>query len=203
MKKLSPHFAAALTYAASIHAGQEKFGVFPMIAHLMAVTALVLEHGGGETAAIAAMLHDAAEQAGGRERLADIREQFGDEVAGIVAGCTDAYEGEQKPDWPDLKRRYIAHIPATDTTTQLVSAADKLHNISALLRLHQADPAIWDRVKGGREGRLWYYRALLAAFRAAGPNPILPPLAAAVAALERALGTSEPANEAMVTDVPG
>ncbi len=188
-KKLTPRFADAFAYAARIHAGQEKFDAFPMIAHLMAVSALVLEHGGSETASIAALLHDAAEQAGGRERLADIREQFGEEVAGIVAGCTEAYEGEEKPDWPELKRRYIAHIPAANAEIQLVSAADKLHNLCALLRLHAADPSIWDRVKGGREGRRWYYHALLEAYRAAGPNPILPPLAEAVAALEQALGS--------------
>lgn len=177
----------AFEYAARIHAGHAKFGAFPLIAHLLAVTAIVIEHGGDETAAIGALLHDAAEEAGGRSRLDDIRARFGGDVAEIVEGCTDSLDGGEADDWRELKSRYIAKIPATSAATQLVSAADKLHNIRALVMLDKADPAIWDRIKGGREGRLWYYRALLGAYRAAGPNPVIPTLACALGQLESAL----------------
>jgi (p)ppGpp synthase/HD superfamily hydrolase len=102
--KLTPQFEDALLYAARIHALQKRKGTdIPYIAHLLAVTALVLENGGGADDAIAALLHDAAEDQGGRPRLDDIRRRFGDRVAKIVEGCSDTFE-DPKPPWRPRKR---------------------------------------------------------------------------------------------------
>ena len=71
-------FVEAFGYAADLHRGDvRKGGDVPYLSHLMAVSALVLDHGGDETQAIAGLLHDAAEDHGGRERLADIDRRFG------------------------------------------------------------------------------------------------------------------------------
>ncbi len=107
---LSPRFALALQFANEIHATQQRKGAgAPYISHLMAVSASVLEYGGGETEAIAALLHDAAEDCGGRPMLEAIRVMFGDAVADIVEACTDAME-EPKPAWGPRKEAYVAHL---------------------------------------------------------------------------------------------
>jgi GTP pyrophosphokinase len=167
---LSPHFEQALQYAAVVHAGQlRKATRVPYLAHLLAVTAIVLEHGGDETEGIAALLHDAVEDAGGAGRLADIRRRFGDAVADVVEGCTDA-DVLPKPPWPERKARYIAHLAAASRSVHLVSAADKLHNLRSLLEDHRnLGPAAWDRFNGKKHGTLWYYRSLLRAYRDVPP----------------------------------
>jgi (p)ppGpp synthase/HD superfamily hydrolase len=87
----SPRFAEALTFAAALHAEQRrKLSGAPYIAHLLAVTATVLEHGADEDTAIAALLHDAIEDQGGPAARAEILRRFGPAVTAIVDGCTDA-----------------------------------------------------------------------------------------------------------------
>jgi GTP pyrophosphokinase len=167
---LTARFEDALQYAARTHSGQLRKGSpVPYVAHLLAVTALVLEHGGGEDEAVAALLHDAVEDAGGLPRLADIRGRFGDAVAAIVADCTDA-DVIPKPPWLQRKQRYILHVPGAPAAVHLVSCADKLHNARSLLAdYRRLGPAVWGKFKGRRTGTLWYYRTLLLAYTKAPP----------------------------------
>lgn len=152
--------------AAGLHADEPRKGTsIPYIAHLMAVSALVLEDGGSEDEAIAALLHDTAEDHGGEVVLAQIRERFGDRVAPIVAACSDSLlpEGEEKEDWPVRKRRYLDALAAKEDEGALrVSNADKLHNARAILRDDEAHgEELWERfnTKSGPD-QLWYYRSL-------------------------------------------
>ena len=125
---LSPRFEQALVYAATIHSGQTRTASHaPYIAHLLAVAGLALENGANEDVAIAALLHDAAEDAGGQGRLSDIRIRFGTAVADLVADCTDAFE-TPKPPWRARKEAYIAHLPRASRGAILISCCDKLHN---------------------------------------------------------------------------
>jgi (p)ppGpp synthase/HD superfamily hydrolase len=160
----------AIDYAAEAHAGQVRKGsTIPYLSHLLAVTALVLEYGGDETAAVAAVLHDVVEDAGGRARLGDVRVRFGDTVAAIVEGCTDA-DTVPKPPWRGRKEAYIARLAGEPAAVQLVSAADKLHNARTLLADHfEHGATLWSRFTGGREGTLWYYRALISTYSTAPP----------------------------------
>ena len=162
-------FEEALVYAADAHRDQVRKGTgIPYVTHLLAVAAIVGENGGTEDEVIAALLHDAPEDAGGEERLTDIRSRFGEEVAGIVAGCTDTYE-DPKPPWQERKEAYIAHLVEAPPSVRLVSAADKLHNARSILRdLRAEGEAVWRRFTGTKEETLWYYRALVDAFGAAG-----------------------------------
>src|SRR6476660_2793854 len=125
--KLAEKFEEALIYATRAHGNQmrKKTGS-PFVAHILGVTAISLEYGANETEAIGALLHDTVEDCGGAERLRDIREKFGDDVASIVDGCTDTYE-TPKPPWLERKRSYIEHLKDSDSSTRLVSASDKLH----------------------------------------------------------------------------
>jgi (p)ppGpp synthase/HD superfamily hydrolase len=169
--KLSQKFEEALIYATRAHGDQtrKKTGI-PFVAHILGVTAIALEYGATETEAIAALLHDTVEDCGGVERLREIREKFGDEVAGIVDGCTDTYE-TPKPPWMERKRAYIDHLKDSDSSTRLVSASDKLHNTRAILaELRRHGRKVFERFSGKQEGTLWYYRTLMTAFREHGDH---------------------------------
>src|SRR5580704_12529855 len=127
-RPLGKRFDRALLYATDAHAAQSRKGTSrPYIAHLLGVAAIVLTHGGDEDEAIAALLHDAVEDQGGKPRLRDIRRKFGARVAGIVEGCTDA-DTEPKPPWLERKKKYLEHLRHADASVRLVSAADKVYN---------------------------------------------------------------------------
>jgi (p)ppGpp synthase/HD superfamily hydrolase len=179
-------FEEALTYAARLHRDQTRKATgIPYVAHLLAVAAIVGEAGGTEDEVVAALLHDAPEDQGGETRLAEIRERFGAEVADIVAGNSDTYQ-EPKPPWRGRKEMYVAHVARAPHSVRLVSAADKLHNArSVLADLRCLGDDLWPRFNGGREGTLWYYRALVEAFRSAGSNPVVEELDRVVGELER------------------
>jgi hypothetical protein len=162
---LSERFDEALAYASRVHRHQRRTGsLTPYLSHLLAVASLTLENGGDEDQAIAALLHDAAEDQGGRARLADIEARFGAAVAAIVADCTDAFE-EPKPAWLPRKIAYVESLRAKPASSLLVSLADKTHNVRSIVADFAAvGPAVFSRFTGGRDGTLWYYRALRDAF---------------------------------------
>ena len=107
---LSPRFEQALQYACWLHSGQLRKGTMvPYVAHRLSVAGLALEYGADEDEAIAALLHDVVEDAGGKARAADLRQRFGDRVADIVQGCTDT-DLHPKPPWQARKEAYIAGL---------------------------------------------------------------------------------------------
>jgi (p)ppGpp synthase/HD superfamily hydrolase len=176
---LSDRYAEAFAYSLELHRDQVRKGTtIPYVSHLIAVSSLVLEHGGTEAEAIAALLHDAVEDQGGPPTLTEIRRRFGDEVALIVEGCTDT-DLTPKPPWRARKEDYVAGIRRAHRSVRLVSAADKLHNARSILADHrQQGDAVWLRFTGGKDGTLWYYRALLTAYRDPAADPIPIPLLA-------------------------
>jgi len=182
---LTDRFTEALAYAERAHRLQaRKGGEVPYVAHLLGVCALVLEYGGDEDQAIAALLHDAVEDQGGLKRLEDIRNHFGPRVASIVAACTDA-DVMPKPPWRERKEKYIAALKHHDRECWIVSCADKMHNADTILRdLRGHGAVVWGRFKGGREGTLWYYRALADEFTRLMPGPMAAALEDVVSRLE-------------------
>jgi (p)ppGpp synthase/HD superfamily hydrolase len=193
--KLGPKLQRAFAYAAKMHAGQaRKATTVPYLSHLMAVASLVLEAGGDEEMAIAALLHDVVEDCGGMPRLREIRKQFGARVARIVEGCTDSFT-EPKPDWIERKRGYLEEVKHADDETRLVSASDKLHNVRTILADYRKDgDAIWVRFSGKKDGTLWYYRALSDEY-ARKPNRITRELALAVRDLETLCAVGPPSEK--------
>lgn len=176
----------AFSYAAALHAEQRrKISGEPYLTHLMAVAAIVLEHGGDEDETVAALLHDAVEDQGGKPTLEQIRRRFGNRVAEIVDGCSDADE-TPKPPWRGRKEAHLARLRGASASVRLVSAADKLHNARCLLREYRRrGDEVWDHFYGGRDGTLWYYRAVVDALKHAGASPLLEELDRAVAEIER------------------
>jgi GTP pyrophosphokinase len=185
---LTSRFEEALVYAMAAHAGQmRKATEIPYLTHLLGVASIALEYGANEDEAIAALLHDAVEDAGGAERLEDIRRRFGEAVAKIVDECSDTDE-IPKPPWRKRKEKYIEHVTHASKSAQLVSAADKLHNARSILKDYRAvGEALWGRFNGGREGTLWYYRALADAFRSVENNELIDELERVVREIELAV----------------
>ena len=182
---LTERFEDALRYAAHLHARQKRKGTsIPYVAHLLSVTSLVLENGGDEDQAIAALLHDAVEDQGGLPTLREIRRLFGERVARIVDGCTDAYV-HPKPPWRKRKEDYLAHLRHAEADVRLVSLADKLHNARSILRdLRRDGPQSLSRFNGGRSGTLWYYRSLVTIFQELDDSLMVAELAEVVAEIE-------------------
>ncbi len=183
--KLSTRFEEVLVFATQLHAGQTRKGTtIPYISHLLAVTAIVLEHGGNEDEAIAALLHDSIEDQGGTSTREEIRRHFGDKVVEIINGCTDS-DVMPKPPWRERKEAYIAHISVASAPVRLVSAADKLHNARTVLEDYRiVGEALWKRFNGGKEGTLWYYRAAVDALRKSGTSPLIEELDRVVSEIE-------------------
>jgi (p)ppGpp synthase/HD superfamily hydrolase len=162
----------------------------PYISHLLAVAALVLESGGDEDEAIAALLHDSAEDQGGTVTLENVRDRFGERVADIVAGCTDTFE-DPKPDWYERKKAYLAHLPVAAASVRRVALADKLHNARCILDdFHAIGDRVWDRFSAGKERQLWYYRQLVKMFRRAGTDGMVQEFDRVVSELEQAARNS-------------
>ena len=190
--RLTPMFAEALAYAYEKHKDQvRKGGDTPYLGHLLTVAGFVIDADGTEAQAIAALLHDAAEDQGGEPTLAEIRQKFGDDVADIVDECSDTVE-IPKPPWRDRKQRYVDHLSEASDGAILVSLADKLHNAHAILRDFRADGSeLWQRfnVKDPQQ-HLWYYRSLLDVYSKRVDNWMVDELREVIDALERELGRS-------------
>jgi (p)ppGpp synthase/HD superfamily hydrolase len=198
---LGRRFEEAITYAAIVHGDHVRKGGarVPYMAHLLGVASLVLEDGGGEDEAIAALLHDAVEDRGGRGRLDDIRRRFGERVAAIVRGSSDAIRepGTAKADWWERKCGHLEHLAAVDGDLAepllRVAMADKLSNLRATVRDAQArGPEFWVVFRQGAASQLWYYGRMIELFHARRPgSAMLPELDALLVRLAELLPAEE------------
>lgn len=185
MTDLSLRFEEALVFATQLHNTQKRKGSeIPYISHLLAVTALVLENGGDEDQAIAALLHDAAEDQGGEPIIIEIGEKFGNQVAEIVKACSDTFQSP-KPPWRQRKEKYLLHLETAPPKALLVSLADKVHNAQSIVMNHkEIGDQIWNRFRGKKNGTLWYYRELGKSFQKLFPGPLSTELSRLITTLE-------------------
>ena len=207
-------FCNALAYAAEAHKEQRrKRTSIPYISHLLGVTAIVLDAGGDETEAIAAVLHDVVEdqplqEGGGKGRLADVRARFGDHVAKIVESLSDWVSSDinkkkENSSYADRKITYHNHLRLeADKSVLIVSAADKLHNVRAMeTDFNRIGDELWDRFNGSREQILWNFEQLIAIYRTAVLDdrraPIVEELATTVERLKSKPAPSTPTVSAL------
>ncbi len=183
--RLTNRYSQALQFAFKLHKDQKRKATpIPYLSHLISVSALVLEHGGNEDEAIAALLHDAVEDQGGLPTLIKIERKFGKKVAKIVEGCTDCHS-VPKPPWKQRKEKYLDRLVRESASIQLVSAADKLHNVRTLIADYRVfGDNLWKRFTAGRDGTLWYYAAVSDILKL-GKTPIALELDRAVSELKR------------------
>jgi (p)ppGpp synthase/HD superfamily hydrolase len=184
---LTDKFSKAVSVANYAHYDQTRKGTTnPYIAHPLAVASLAIEFGANEDQAIAALLHDAIED-GGAEYEQVILENFGESVLAMVQGCTDGVPdvNGEKADWWERKSAYLDHLEKASDDVLLVSGADKLHNVRAIvIDLREVGPAVFDRFKAGMKGTLWYYRNLADIFSRRGA-PMAKQLESAVSQMEK------------------
>jgi (p)ppGpp synthase/HD superfamily hydrolase len=196
--RLTERFLAAVSLAAELHTGRRLGTEIPYTAHLLVVAGLVLEDGGSETEAIAALLHDSVEDGGGRELLKRIQREFGPRVAMIVAACSDSLDPDDARPWRERKEAYLAHLPSvTDPAVLRVALADKVHNARSIVRIYREEGhALWQRFTNKTaDDQLWYYGELLRFFSAAHAGPLVEDLWRAVDELEE-LVVADPENGA-------
>jgi (p)ppGpp synthase/HD superfamily hydrolase len=162
---LGDRFTDAVAYAIHLHARQARKGTAtPYLTHLLSVCSLVLEDGGDEDQAVAALLHDGPEDQGGRRVLDEIRRRFGDEVATLVDGLTDTLK-RPKPKWRPRKKAYLVRLEHEPIAVLRVSLADKLHNLRSIAVDQVATgDAVWKRFNAKRPDQAWYFAELLDVF---------------------------------------
>jgi len=184
---LSPAFQRALRFAVQVHNRQLRKGTGePYVSHLLQVAGLVMENGGNEKAAIAALLHDAVEDQGGPPMLRRIERRFGAEIARTVSEVTEVPDAT----WRERKETTIRHVAegTLSSSALLIKLADNVHNARSMVDQRRRDGAsFWRCFSGGRDGTLWYYRSMLKAYDKAGvQSPLRDDLARAVRQLSRA-----------------
>ncbi|MCU0691954.1 MAG: HD domain-containing protein [Polyangiaceae bacterium] len=184
--------ASAFALAAEVHVDHVRKGSgVAYLTHLMAVSALVGEHGGDEDLMIAALLHDVLEDRPDRVDLATIIRRFGWRVGHVVVGCSDCL-GKPKPPWEQRKRAFLARLPGASSDVKLVVAADKLHNVSALLGdFASHGDVVWNKYNAPKERQCWYLRGCVEALRSGWSNDILEALDSSVSRLELACGLGD------------
>ena len=189
MPTLTRRFDEAFAYAHEVHGAHTRKGTgVPYVGHLMGVASIVIDDGGTEDEAIAALLHDAPEDCGGRERLEEIRARFGDAVAKIVEDCTDSWT-MPKAAWKERKEKYAAHARTLAGPSLRVSAADKVHNAYAILRdLRNVGEKVWERFNAGPDDIVAYYQSLVRSYREAGGGRLVDELDRIVRGIEREMG---------------
>jgi (p)ppGpp synthase/HD superfamily hydrolase len=174
MTTLSPRFTEALIFATELHQNQKrKSSDIPYVAHLLGVASLVLEYGGSEDEAIAALLHDAIEDQGGVPTKVKILATFGTKVTQIVDDCSEIYL-KPKPSWLVRKEEYLQKIPDVCDSARIVMVADKIYNIRSLIKDYRLKgEQLWSDFHGGKEGTLWFYQALVEQFSRGEIIPII------------------------------
>lgn len=171
---------AAVAFARHVHAGQTRKGRgSPYLDHVLAVAGHVARHGGTEDERVAALLHDTVEDGGGARVLEEIRQRFGDRIAGLVEEMSDSIvdttAGEAKAPWRARKEAYVARLDHKSESAALIKAADQISNLGDSLEdYRKVGDALWGRFDTGpghspaerRAFTLWYHRAVLEGLRA-------------------------------------
>lgn len=174
---LSKRFLTAMEYATDLHKDQTRKSTdITYICHPMGVASLVLEAGGDEDLAIAALLHDIPEDCGGEARLIEISQMFGNRVERIVRGCSDSLveDPEEKAPWKERKEVHIDHLTIADSDTLIVTAADKAHNARSIATdLQNLGSTLWNRFNADREDIIWYYESVFAVLQERKVSPSL------------------------------
>jgi (p)ppGpp synthase/HD superfamily hydrolase len=191
---LSPRLTDAFDAARQWHDGQARKGTaVPYLSHPLAVASLVLDSGGDEEEAIAALLHDAVEDT--EATVSEIRDRFGERVSAIVAFCTDtdSRPGQEKPAWRPRKEAHLAEVSSYvdgefDAGALRVLLADKALNARSMLDDYRTmGERSWDRFNASPDEQVWYYESLLALVAGRAPRSLEDRLRATLVELRKAL----------------
>lgn len=188
MLTLTARYPEALAWVCEIHASQRrKLHQDPYVSHLLRVGGMVLEWADDEDEALAALLHDAAEDCGGQAMLEEIQARFGSKTARLVEQCSDSLTSDPnaKLPWRQRKERHIARAASVELGARKIMICDKIDNLRGILSQLEAGGAdVFTHFHGGRE-ILWYFRAMFEVLTPGAPEALARELKHYVEALER------------------
>jgi (p)ppGpp synthase/HD superfamily hydrolase len=184
-----PLYSERLDEALRFAAEQFRFRVrkgsgVPYVTHLLQVCCTVGEYGGDEEQMIAAVLHDYLEDVHGATE-AELVSNFGARVARLVSALSDSTT-QPKPAWAERKQRYVAQLRVEPAELKLISAADKLHNATCIVRDQRLmGDQVFERFTADKDQTLWYYRAVVDALSDGWEHVLLRELDAQVDQMHR------------------
>lgn len=158
-----PVARAAFRFAQALHASQQReWDGAPFILHPLEVASLLHASGWGDEVVATAMLHDLLEDTdvAGEE----LRERFGDRVAGLVTALT---EDESIEDYAERKAALRRQAVEAGEEARAVFAADKVAKVRELRAQMAWSP---HRSDATRERRLAHYEASLEALAQYDPE---------------------------------
>lgn len=161
----------ALRWASERHRGQTRKGSsLPYLTHLVGVAMILDRLHFPETVVIAGLLHDVTEDTDAT--LAEVRDQFGDDVAGIVGHCSEVKHDDQgrKRPWIDRKNDHLGALREAPPNARAVFLADKLHNLTSMACDLSEGRDVWSLFNADQERVLWYYHAAVERFGTGTPQ---------------------------------
>lgn len=166
--RFTPRISKAINTAALLHEKQVRKGDgLPFIVHPVAVALILMDYSSDEDVVVAGFLHDTIEDTSyDRE---DMEREFGPRVTRFVSDVTEP----PKPlPWQTRKDGYLEHLKSACTESQLICAADKLHNLQSMFAaISELGTAAYKRFNAPLDKKLWFYEECLKIFR---KNPSMP-----------------------------
>jgi (p)ppGpp synthase/HD superfamily hydrolase len=164
----SPLVRSALEQASADHAGQVRNGSggMPYVEHPVTVAARLDEAGYRDEVLAAALLHDVVEDS--ETTLGELREKFGEEVAGMVGALTD---DEALDSYRERKAEHRERVAAAPVEALAIYGADKLTNVISLRAAYEAEgDAVREEFKVPIELKTEVWEADLALLREKAPD---------------------------------
>lgn len=164
--ELSKDYERALLFGLRAHAEQFRKGNrAPYFSHPMSVSSFVMEYGGNEEQAIAALLHDTIEDC--EVTAEELRNEFGPKVAQLVEECTEPLSEKSTHTWEERKDAYLEQVRKASDEAILIILCDKYHNLHSLWRdLEYRGEAAWRIFRESPDKLAWYYAELEKLFAA-------------------------------------
>ncbi|MBO4742912.1 MAG: bifunctional (p)ppGpp synthetase/guanosine-3',5'-bis(diphosphate) 3'-pyrophosphohydrolase [Bacteroidales bacterium] len=164
----------AIEFAVRAHAGTERRGKgFPYIVHPMEAMEIVSTITSDQELLAAAALHDTVEDTD--VTVEDLRSEFGDRIAAIVASESDEFEDgvSEEDSWHARKQAAIDRLAAASMDSKIVALGDKLSNMRAIARAYAGlGDELWNifHAKDPKDHE-WHYRGLADSLRDLAGTP--------------------------------
>ena len=168
----SDAISKAIIISARAHEGQYRKGSTnnPYVEHPFSVALISQKYIDDEEVFIAALLHDILEDVSDKKySRADMQRDFGATVLGIVEDVTEPDITEPTEEaWLERKQSYIDHLAeVNDIRPLIVSTADKIHNMSEIIREYEiVGSRVWSFFNVNRKREIWFYDSVLAVLKA-------------------------------------
>ncbi len=154
----------AFAFAAKKHSQQFRKGNRALyISHPMAVASFVMECGGSEEQAAAALLHDVIEDCDVKE--SELANRFSPAIATLVSEVSEKLKGN-KYTWDERKQDYIQQVSQASNQAKLIALCDKYHNLSSFIRdIKALGPGAWVIFSQPPDKIFWYYKEMFQVFK--------------------------------------